>query len=143
MSLLIALVVPIPHPVRRRFFFFLTQGPLSTAILKIHTGFVFLSFCFLLESLRQLSEFKKEMDYMDENDSFAQTNEFQDQRLNLKVFYAERTFYLAIATLFVSVGLNRWLALLRSVTRVEDRIKKIVSSKPQEEIMQVLKNHKY
>jgi len=124
MALFVALIIPLPHALKRRMFNFISE---SVIVAKLQYGlkitFIFITILFV-DSVNRVYRVQIEMAGFGKDTNAARAAALGSDRMEVQArkFYSQRNMYLTGFTLFLSLILNRMYIMILDVLRLEDRL---------------------
>lgn len=124
MALFVALIVPLPHAIKRKMFNFISE---SVLIAKLQYGlkitFIFITILFM-DSVNRVYRVQLEMAAFGKESNAGRAAAIGSDRMEVQArkFYSQRNMYLTGFTLFLSLILNRMYVMILDTLRLEDRL---------------------
>lgn len=131
MAIFVALIVPLPHKVKRTLFTFISESPI---VAKLQYGmkitFIFILILFI-DSVNRVYRVQVELAQA-KNQGGAAAAAAGSERMEVQArkFYSQRNMYLCGFTLFLSLILNRTYIMILDVLRLEDEVEQLRGGKP-------------
>ncbi|CAG8377060.1 unnamed protein product [Penicillium salamii] len=125
MAVFLALVIPLPHVIKRKLFAFISESPI---IAKLQYGlkitFIFILILFI-DSVNRVYRVQQELaSFTKEGPGMGAAHLGTDRmEVQARKFYSQRNMYLCGFTLFLSLILNRTYTMILEVLRLEDRVR--------------------
>ncbi|KAI1837159.1 hypothetical protein DTO006G1_5943 [Penicillium roqueforti] len=131
MGVFLALVIPLPHVVKRKLFAFISESPI---IAKLQYGlkitFIFILILFI-DSVNRVYRVQQELSAFAKDGPGMGAAHLGTDRMEVQArkFYSQRNMYLCGFTLFLSLILNRTYTMILETLRLEDRVRLIEGDK--------------
>ncbi|KAL2166417.1 hypothetical protein VTG60DRAFT_2799 [Thermothelomyces hinnuleus] len=130
MALFMLLILPLPFPMRRKVFTFISENPIVAKVqywLKITFVFILILF---IDSVNRVYRVQVELASATENTGTSAPTIMGHERLEVQArkFYSQRNMYLCGFTLFLSLILNRTYIMILEVLRLEEKLKQYEGS---------------
>ena len=123
------LVLPLPQSWRRSLVVFINTSPLVAKLhYSIRITFVFILVLFV-DSVNRVFKVQDYTSAEDQRGLESVMREAHRSDVSARKFYAQRNMYLTGFTLFLSLILNRTFALLTEMTRMQDQLKGVKTTK--------------
>ncbi|KAL2165312.1 hypothetical protein VTH06DRAFT_609 [Thermothelomyces fergusii] len=125
MAVFMLLILPLPFPVRRKVFTFISENPIVAKVqywLKITFIFILILF---VDSVNRVYRVQAELASAAENAGASGPAIVGHERheVQARKFYSQRNMYLCGFTLFLSLILNRTYIMILEVLRLEEKLK--------------------
>ncbi|KAJ5767375.1 uncharacterized protein N7511_004991 [Penicillium nucicola] len=134
MAVFLALVIPLPHTIKRKLFAFISESPI---IAKLQYGlkitFIFILILFI-DSVNRVYRVQQELSAFTKDGpavgAYRAAHLGTDRmEVQARKFYSQRNMYLCGFTLFLSLILNRTYTMILEVLRLEDRVRLLEGDK--------------
>ncbi|OQE23401.1 hypothetical protein PENFLA_c011G07874 [Penicillium flavigenum] len=125
MAVFLALVIPLPHTIKRKLFAFISESPI---IAKLQYGlkitFIFILILFI-DSVNRVYRVQQELSSFTKDGPGMGAAHLGTDRMEVQArkFYSQRNMYLCGFTLFLSLILNRTYTMILETLRLEDRVR--------------------
>jgi len=124
MALFVLLIIPLPFPIRRKMFTFISESPL---VAKLQYGmkitFIFILILFI-DSVNRVYRVQVELAESNKQQGGAAVMGHERMEVQARKFYSQRNMYLCGFTLFLSLILNRTYTMILDILRLEEKVKK-------------------
>jgi len=132
MVLFLLLILPLPFPIRRKMFTFISESKL---VAKVQYGmkitFIFILILFI-DSVNRVYRVQIELASATEKHQNGAIMGHERTEVQARKFYSQRNMYLCGFTLFLSLILNRTYTMILDLLRLEEKIKAYETGKPNE-----------
>jgi len=129
MVIFMALVMPLPFTIRRKFFTFVSESPL---VAKLQYGmkitFIFILILFI-DSVNRVYRVQVESTQAHKDRSGESLGGSARMEVQARKFYSQRNMYLCGFTLFLSLILNRTYVMILDTLRLEEEVKRLSGDK--------------
>jgi len=125
MSLFGALIVPMPHTLKRKLFTFISESPLVAKLqYAMKITFIFILILFV-DSVNRV--YRVQLEAAAASNSTTGTAVIGHERTEVQArkFYSQRNMYLCGFTLFLSLILNRTYLMILDTLRLEEKVRRL------------------